>query len=120
MDRNPVVYIAGPLSAPDMAQVDTNVEKAALAAIKVWGGGIACICPHLNSGAFYGMDVAQETVFLDGYLEIIRRLDPEHDHLIVLPGYEKSNGTMAEIKLAKSLGIRVLLISFDDDSLTSL
>jgi hypothetical protein len=92
-----VAYVAGPYrNSPE------GVERAIRFAKTLWANGIATICPHANSLQFEE-EIPFDDTFLDGYLEILKRCD----EVYVLPGWEKSAGTLGELKLARELGLKV-------------
>ena len=97
------IYVAGPYRAETVAGIDYNITMARRLAIEVWKLGAAAFCPHLNSGFMDG--VVPDKNFLDGDMDFLRICDG----MIVVPGYEKSKGTLAEIKLADSLKIPVFM-----------
>ena len=96
-----IAYIAGPYRASTKLGVIRNILKARKAAKKYWRKGYAVFCPHLNSAL---MDrCAPEEVFLRGDLEFLKYADI----LVVIPGWERSTGTLGEIEFAKSKGIPI-------------
>src|SRR5262245_44293226 len=97
-----VVYTAGPYrDARGPRFIELNIRAAEEVAIQLWQWGYAVICPHANTRHFDG--AAPDTVWLEGDLEIIRRVDT----MVVLPRWQTSSGTKAEIALAEKLGIPI-------------
>ena len=96
-----IAYIAGPYRASTKLGVIRNILKARKAAKKYWRKGYAVFCPHLNSALMDG--VAPDEVFLRGDLEFLQYADI----LVVIPGWERSTGTLAEIEFAKARGIPI-------------
>ena len=80
MSRALVVYIAGPLSHPDIEEQARNVERAMRAAWHVAQKGHIPLCPHLTHylnmfwTAFMGDSVPYET-WMAWALELVRRSD---------------------------------------------
>jgi hypothetical protein len=97
----PILYIAGPYSAPTKQQRDANIAAAREAALQAWDAGWAAICPHLNTARFDDyLDLPNER-YIAGDLEIIHRLDPARgDALYMLPGWQESNGAQLEFRRA--------------------
>ncbi len=96
-----IAYIAGPYRAKTKLGIIRNILKARRVAKKYWRRGYAVFCPHLNSGLMDG--IAPEEVFLRGDLEFLKHADI----LVVMPGWERSKGTIAEIEIAKARGIPI-------------
>jgi hypothetical protein len=97
-----IAYIAGPYRAKTKLGIIRNVLKARRVAKKYWCKGYAVFCPHLNSALMDG--VALDEVFLRGDLEFLKYADI----LVVIPGWERSTGTLAEIEFAKARGIPIV------------
>jgi len=96
-----IAYIAGPYRAKTVFGVIRNILRARKVAKEYWRKGYATFCPHLNSVL---MDkVAPTDIFLRGDLKFLEYADI----MIVLPGWEKSKGTLGEIEFAKRKGIRI-------------
>ena len=66
---------------------------------ELWDKDTAVVCPHLNS-AYFEHD---PQIFLEGYLEIMTRCDSVY----MMKGFESSAGSVAELALAKELGMDV-------------
>lgn len=97
----PLVYVAGPYRAPTVYGISCNIDRAKRAAAGLWALGVAALCPHANSGYLDGL--APDQVFLAGALEMMRRCDA----VLLVPGWEDSVGTRAELAEAERLGIPV-------------
>lgn len=96
-----VIYVAGPFRAENSWEIENNVRRAENLALEVWRGGMAAICPHTNTRFYQG--AAPDNVWLEGDLLIIKRCDA----VLLVPGWEGSSGTLAEIELAREHGIPV-------------
>ncbi len=77
--------------------------RARTVARQLWGMGFAVICPHTNTIMMGGEDLPPE-IFLEGDLEILRRCDA----ILMMKGFEHSQGAIKEWKLAKELDIPVI------------
>lgn len=99
-----VCYIAGPYRADTHRGVVENIRAAEAVAIEVWKLGYVALCPHMNSALFSG--IAPEEVFLEGALELLRRCDM----VVVVPGWERSTGTRAELDEAERRNIPVMYL----------
>lgn len=100
--KKSIVYIAGPYrSKYGRIGVIINIWKARQLAKKLWAKGIYTITPHLNSAL---MDrVCDSQIFLDGDIEIMKRCN----YVLLLDSWNDSKGTINEIEVALSNGIRV-------------
>ena len=97
-----VVYVAGAFDSPDGCWGRTlNCRKAEHLALEVWQAGLVAICPHLNTRNFTG--ACEREVWIKGDLEILRRCDA----VLLVPGFENSQGTLAEVKEAQRLEIPI-------------
>jgi hypothetical protein len=96
-----LVYIAGPFRGANAWLVEQNIRKAEALALEVWKLGAAVICPHTNTRFFDG--AAPDAVWLEGDLEILSRCDA----VLMVEGWEQSQGAVAESVFATDKGIRV-------------
>jgi len=85
-----VIYIAGPFRAPNAWAIEQNIRRAEELALAVWLSGMAALCPHTNTRFFQG--AADDAVWLDGDLELLTRCDA----VLLVPGWERSQGATAE------------------------
>ena len=96
-----VAYVAGPYRSETIYDIEQNIQRAKRLAAELWKRGHAVICPHANSAFMDG--VCDDETFLEGGLELLRR----SDFVVVLNGWESSEGTRKELELAKSLEIPI-------------
>jgi nucleoside 2-deoxyribosyltransferase len=104
-----VVYIAGPYRAPTPWGVEQNIRRAEDVAVRVHKAGMMAMCPHANSRHMEG--VADDAHFLAGTMELMRRCDA----VLLVPGWENSSGTIAEMSEAERLRLPIFG-RFDVDS----
>ena len=101
----PVVYVAGAFRAkPDPHNQwvqHCNIRKAEGVAHRVWGLGAAAVTPHLNTVNFQGS--LPDSVWLDGDLAILAKCDA----VVMVDGWEDSEGAKAEQQFALARGIPV-------------
>lgn len=110
-----LVYIAGPYRAPTREGIESNIQRAREAAEAVCRLGAYPVTPHLNTAHFDG--VAGDQFFLDGTMELMRQCD----FVLLVDGWEKSAGAVAEFDEAQRLGIKCCQrISDLDEELTRL
>ena len=96
-----LIYIAGPFRALTAWQIIKNIFRAACVALDAWKAGFSVHCPHLNNGIFQGE--LPESVWLNGDKEVVKRCDA----LLLVEGWEKSEGTKDEMRLAQEMDIPV-------------
>lgn len=104
--RLPVIYIAGPYRATTTWRIQQNIRAAQETALRVWKVGAVALCPHANTALFDGE--ADDSVWLDGDLELLRRCDA----VVMVNGWEQSQGATSERAFAKELKLPV----FDPDN----
>jgi len=97
-----VVYVAGAFRARTQWGIMQNVRKAEDASLKLWKLGYAVICPHTMTQHF--QNECPDTVWLDGCLELLKRCDA----IYLVEGWQTSEGSLAEYKLAKELGLVII------------
>lgn len=97
-----VIYIAGPYRNSTEWGLEENIQKAERAAVRLWRLGYAVICPHKNTAHFGG--VCDDSVWLEGDLEIIRRCDA----IYMLNNWQQSKGASNELELARELGLEII------------
>lgn len=92
-------YVAGPFRGADSWAMEQNIRRAEAIAWCVFAEGEAALCPHTNTRFFQGS--LPDEVWIRSTLTLMRLCDA----VLVLPGYQKSSGTLGEIEEAKRLGI---------------
>lgn len=100
----PVVYVAGPYRGPNRAAIELNIQAARhvgkLCCVKGWSP----IIPHANTGHLdETLPGTPDEFWLESTLELLRRADA----VVLVPGWENSSGTLAEIAEAQLRGIPV-------------
>lgn len=96
-----VIYVAGPYRSDTEFGLKQNIRNAEAVAIKAWQAGHVAFCPHKNTAHFGGL--CPDEIWLAGGLEMLRRCDA----MVLVQGWEKSSGTLAEIKEAEKYNIPV-------------
>lgn len=100
--RIPVVTVVGAYGAPTIHEVCRNVRLAKEAAVMILKQSCAVYCPHHD--LFLATSDPIDVEFLKAAsMEFVRCSDA----IYVVPGYENSQGTLAEIEEAKKFGIPV-------------
>lgn len=103
-----MVYIAGPFSGPTAWAVEQNVRAAEEIARNVWRASTsqehataAALCPHTNNRFLFGS--IPEDRALPGVMEFLRRSDA----VVLVRNWERSKGAVAEVALARELGLPI-------------
>jgi hypothetical protein len=94
--------------------VHQNIERAAAVALELWKMGFSTICPHKNTSFFGGF--CPDATWLAGDLEMIRRCDL----VVLLPGWENSEGSKAELAYAGRFAIPAYVWPRDREILAEL
>lgn len=98
-----LVYVSGPYRGTDDAEVEQNIRSARLVAMELWKLGHAVICPHANTSRFeLECDLIPAT-YIVGDLAMIARCDA----LVMIQGWERSEGAVTEKAHAERLGIPI-------------
>src|SRR5512147_2887808 len=100
-----LVYISGPYRDNTDAGISENIENARKAAIEIWelGYPMVAICPHLNTAHFERDAEISHNGYIAGDLMILARCDC----ILMLPDWERSEGSNIEKKFAEVRDIPV-------------
>jgi len=95
-----IIYVAGRLTGANNFEITRNVRAAEEIGMVVAELGAMPLIPHANTGlTFFGTLDAE--FWYAGTLELLRRCDAA----VLVPGWEESKGSRAEVEEAKRLGI---------------
>lgn len=99
-----LIYIAGPYRAPDRAAIARNIAAARAEAVFAASRGWFPVCPHLNT-AHMEDDLPHlgDDYWLRGTMRIMERCHA----VLLVPGWQNSAGTLAEVSRARALSIPV-------------
>lgn len=96
-----MVYIAGPYGDKGgYLAIDKHIAVAREAAAWCASQGLGYYCPHLNAAHF---EVIVPQVPIDQWYEMDLMFIEMCDHMLVLPGWENSSGTKAEMEAWKQV-----------------
>jgi hypothetical protein len=98
----PLVYIAGKYRGANAWAIEQNIRAAENMALAVYRVGGVPVCPHTMNRFFQG--AIPDTLALAGTMEILRRCDA----VLMLDGWERSEGATAEREHAVDRGMPVL------------
>jgi hypothetical protein len=94
-----IIYISGKYSG----DIDNNIALARKVAIEVWERGHVALCPHLNTANFEKDCKLQYDDYIKGDLLLIEGCQA----ILMLPGWEESQGAQIELEYAEKLGLPV-------------
>lgn len=92
-----LVYIAGPFSAPTREGVEENIRRATEAGIEVARLGLFPVIPHANTGHPEFERVQNYEFWCEGTMMLLEKCHA----ILMLPGWEKSRGSRAELRFAQ-------------------
>jgi hypothetical protein len=98
------IYVAGPYRASTPDRVAWNIEQARLAGRALRRMGFHVFIPHCNSAHEDGQ--APDSHFLAEGLDFLRLCDA----VVLLPGWEASEGARAEVAEAQRLDMPVMVM----------
>jgi len=109
-----IAYIVGPYRAETYQRRQENIAKAAIVAKEFWKRDFAVICPHMNSANFDGL--IPDDSFLQGGLDFLLHLNPGtlKDVVVAMPGWMSSQGSRAELQMAKDLRLEIIYLTEDE------
>ena len=107
-----LVYVSGKYSGDSHEEISDNILKARKVAIELWEQGHAVICPHLNTSH---MEVDCH-IHYDNYIEGDLMMIARCDAMVMLSGWEDSQGAVIEKGYAENLRIPI----YYEDSIPSL
>lgn len=98
------IYIAGPYQAPTRKGIEENIAQARQAMIKLLRMGHDPFCPHMHTAYLndYAPDLERET-FLKTDLVWLDQCEA----LLMLPGWNHSDGSLREWAHAQRKGLLV-------------
>ena len=107
-----VLYLAGKYrDVRGTWYVEQNIQAARKIAVELWQMGYAVICPHANTAFFEGPLNDQQII--DGDLELVKRCDG----VVMLPGWETSEGAIFEHRIALEAKKPIFTCSISDKEL---
>ena len=93
-----ILYVAGPFRAETWEGIQENIENAKKVAKELWERHHAPICPHANTDWPPESCGATQDDYLQGDILILARCDG----IVMVPGYQDSEGAMKELQFAQN------------------
>jgi hypothetical protein len=106
-EEGKLVYVAGPISAPDPIAMLENIRAGIAAARWILAAGHYPFCPHLDHQLILTRGVDEPVITVDALQANSMAWLRKADIVVVLPGWEDSKGCRAEINEASLQGISV-------------
>lgn len=98
----PIVFLAGPFRNDPEA----NIEKAREIAAKLEAMGYTVFCPHLITGHLYGaVDEERVSAVFEAFIRMLATA--EDSCMMLMEGWESSDGTQDEMAIALSEGVSI-------------
>jgi hypothetical protein len=99
-----VVFISGPFRGENGWEVEKNIRRAEELSFEVWklaekGAKVAVICSHTSTRYFD--KTMDDQVWIDGTQALLLKSDA----MLLVPGWEGSEGTRGEVEFCKKRGI---------------
>lgn len=106
----PTVYVAGPYRHLERAGIEQNIRNALAIGLLCCRKGWSPIIPHSNTAHLDAVDpTIGDEFWLAATMELMRRCDA----VVLVPGWQESIGTRAEIQEAQIRGIPVYYVESD-------
>ena len=99
------VYVAGPYSADNVLGVLRNIGRGEEVCAALFMEGYSPFCPWHDKT--YAMHIHDERLQVDDFREHSMSWLEVSDVLFLVEGWQKSQGTKAEIRRARELGIPI-------------
>ena len=104
MNTIPVIYVAGPYRGRSREAVELNIQAARSVGLLCCRKGWSPIIPHANTSHMDAMDPdIGDAFWLASTMELLRRCDA----VVLVPGWDRSSGTKAEIDEAMRLNLQI-------------
>ena len=94
-----LIFVSGPYKAKTEEEKADNICHAMRVACRLWELGFFVLAPHLNTAHFENFTSLNDSIWLEGYCEMLSRCDA----VFFLRGWETSPGSMKEYNLAQKL-----------------
>ena len=101
------IYVAGPYTAPTPTEMFDNMRRGMRLATKLLLKGHSPFCPFLDYHFQLQLREPKEVLTVEDYYRYSLDWLEVSDAVILLPGYERSVGTVKEIERANKLQIPV-------------
>jgi len=102
----PLIFISGPYRNADLTAEEENIHQAARWIAECLEKGWAVHCPHTNTSFF---DRLFPHIPLEAYLEGCFTILGRADAILLIPGWQTSQGAKAEYDFAKRLKIPIFI-----------
>ena len=103
-----VIYLAGALRGKNKREKRRNMKRAEKWAERLWRMGFAVYSPHLNSGWLDTPETDPHVIPANIHLMLLC------DMICVMPNWENSSGTKAEIEICKQNQVPAIYLMHRD------
>ena len=102
-DRNKLIYVSGPYTAPTEEEINENIQRAEDIAVMLMRNGFDVITPHKNTAGYQQYEFTHER-YLEQDINILSRCDA----IIMMNGWRDSKGACIEMEYAREENIPII------------
>jgi len=102
-DRNKLIYVSGPYTAPTEEEINENIQRAEDIAVMLMRNGFDVITPHKNTAGYQQYEFTHER-YLEQDINILSRCDA----ILMMNNWRKSKGACIEMEYARTENIPII------------
>jgi len=102
-DRNKLIYVSGPYTAPTDNEINENIQRAEDIAVMLMRNGFDVITPHKNTSGYQQYEFTHER-YLEQDINVLSRCDA----ILMMNNWRESKGACIEMDYAKEENIPII------------